>query len=428
MNTWRQKLGLRLLAPPTRRQITTAAKWWITGIVVAQAGAIASVITADWLRRRRQSEPDSFLTAPPRSVRVAASEVTTYTDAHALYDAMLAAIRQAKNRVYFETYIWKSDQWGQAFKDELLAAARRGVDVRIIYDALGNLVVDPRFFRFPRLRKLQVLRIPVFNRGMLSFSPRHFGRDHRKILVVDSTTGFVGGYNIGGLYRETWRDTHVQITGPSVWELDNAFTDFWNLYRNNKHTPLPDRGAREWDARIRVAQNSPAKLLFPVRGLYIDACDRAVERIWITQAYFIPDQEIMGSLIAAARRGVDVKVLIPEISNHVVADWVARAHFTRLLESGVEIWLYQGAMIHAKTATVDGRWATVGTANIDRLSLTGNHEINLEFVSKRYASVMEGVFRRDLSQSRRLTWSEWQERPYLHRLGERLLRPLAPLM
>ncbi|WP_371173915.1 phospholipase D-like domain-containing protein [Buchananella felis] len=428
MTSWRYRLARKLLTPPSPRTITRAAKWWIGSIAAAQAVTLATVMINDHLRKRRKFTADSFLTGPPEATSVAGNCVTTYTDARALYEAMLASIRAAKHHIYFETYIWKSDEWGEQFKHELIQAAKRGVDVRIIYDAFGNWVVDPRLFAFPKMANLHVLRFPTFNWGMLSLSLRHFGRDHRKILVVDGVDGYTGGYNIGSLYHAEWRDTHVRVQGEGAWELENAFVDFWNEHRRGKLPALPDAGARSWNARIRAAQNTPTKWLFPVRGLYIDACERATDRVWITQAYFIPDQEILDALIAAARRGVDVKVLVPEISNHVVADWVARSHYSRLLEAGVELWLYRGAMIHAKTATVDGRWSTIGTANIDRLSLRGNYEVNLEFFDYGQAQNMEAVFLRDLSQSRRLTLEEWDNRPLIHRVGERLLRPFAPLI
>src|SRR5699024_7311666 len=143
---------------------------------------------------------------------------------------------------------------------------------------------------------------------------------------------------------------------------------------------------RSWDSRIQAARNSPSSLLFPVRGAYINAMDRARHHVYLTQGYFIPDTEFLGAMLAAARRGVDVRVLIPEVSNHVLADWVARSYYERLLRGGVTLWLYQSAMVHAKTGTVDGRWTTIGTTNIDRMSMQGNFEINLEIYDRDLAT------------------------------------------
>lgn len=393
-------------------------------VAIAQAITIIVIGTVDQIRKRRQPGGfRGFPVTPPTTVTVANNTLTTYTDGYALYDDMITAIDQADEYVYFETYLWKNDKIGQAFKNALIAAAARGVEVYIVYDSFGNTVVNPLFYLFPRMPSLHVLRFPVFRPELFAFGIRGLGVDHRKLLVVDGVTGFVGGYNIGKLYAQTWRDTHLRIVGPSVWELDSSFASFWNTFKKSRHPGLPDQGARQWEARIRSVANTPHRLLFPIRGLYLDVLDRATKRIWITQAYFIPDKEIMQGLIRAARRGVDVKILIPERSNHVIADWVSRVYYSKLLDAGVELWLYQHAMIHAKTATIDGRWTTIGTANIDRLSMTGNFEINLEVYSNEQAQCMENIFRKDLTTSRRLTKEEWHRRNIFARIAEQLLAP-----
>jgi len=238
----------------------------------------------------------------------------------------------------------------------------------------------------------------------------------------------VGGYNIGSLYAKHWRDTHLRITGQSVWELRNAFVDFWNRWRTDDLPVLKDIGSPHWLPNLRAARNAPSQLVFPIRNLYLDAIDRACTHVLITQAYFIPDRDILGALLNASARGVDVRVLVPERSNHVVADWLARGHYATLLAGGVRIFLYTGAMIHAKTATIDGRWSTVGTANIDRLSLTGNYEVNIEMVDPDVAGQLEDVFHMDLTNARELTLDDWELRPALNKVGERVLSPLRPLL
>lgn len=410
------------------RRARSAARWWVLGTVAAHGAAIATVLTVDRMRKRRYPPGGEFPRTPPRSVPVADSEVTVFTYGQHVYDAMLASIREAQHTIYFETFIWKSDEIGQAFKDELVAAAERGVDVYIVVDTWGNLVVDPRFKRMPDLPRLHTLWFPLIRPGLVTLNPRKTGRDHRKILVVDSAVGYVGGYNIGSLYATMWRDTHVRVAGPSVWELEDAFVDFWNEHRRRKHPQLPDRGAAAWEPRIRAAENAPSRLLFPVRGLYLEAIDRAEHHVYITQAYFIPDREILAALIAAAKRGVDVRVLVPKVSNHVLADWAARSYYAQLLEAGVTLWLFHGAMVHAKTMTVDGRWSTIGTANIDRMSMTGNFEVNLEFYDDGLAEHMERVFATDLTNCTELTLEQWNRRGHLTRVLEYLIRPLGPLM
>ena len=275
---------------------------------------------------------------------------------------------------------------------------------------------------------LHVRKFPTLRSGFFTLNIRRTGQDHRKILVVDGNVGFVGGYNIGDPFANEWRDTHVRITGEAVWELENGFVDFWNHFRPVASPFLPDQGARAWSADVTAQFNLPHSLLYPIRGMYIDAIERATDRVLITTAYFIPDHEVLVSLIAAARRGVRVQVLIPEFSNHIMADWVARPYYGELLREGVEIWLYQHAMVHSKTMTVDGRWSTIGTANIDRLSMRGNYEVCLQFYSRELAARMEEIFANDLTTARRLTIDEWEKRSWLTRVGEVLLGPFEPLV
>jgi cardiolipin synthase len=341
---------------------------------------------------------------------------------------MLAAIDSAEQRILFETYIWKGDDMGERFKQALSRAAGRGVEVYAVYDGFANLVVSPLFKRFgPRLK---VLEYPVYNAGWRFFDLRRYGRDHRKILVVDDRVGFVGGYNIGAAFATEWRDTHVRITGPGVWDLSRAFADFWNLNRRPRHgvRPLLLETAADWEPRIRVHRNVPRLWMFPIRAMYMEAISRASNHIWMTHAYFIPDTDFVDAIKQAAGRGVDVRILLPATSNHVVADWLSRGYYGEMLAAGVRIFRFQGAMVHAKTSTIDGRWSTVGTANIDRLSMTGNYEINVELIDPAFAAEMEKIYETDLSNSVELTPSTWAERGIHKKFTELVLAPLRPLL
>ncbi|MGH3383320.1 MAG: phospholipase D-like domain-containing protein [Nocardioidaceae bacterium] len=390
-----------------------------------QAVTIAVISVIDAVRKRHRPQ-SAFPRSEPADAKIGDDRVTVYAYGEDLYADMLAAIRAARRRVLFESFIWKGDAVGQAFKDALVEAADRGVQVYVIYDGFANLVVPGRFKRFPD--SLQVLEYPVFAPGWRFFDFRRYGRDHRKILVVDDEVGFVGGYNIGALYATQWRDTHVRVDGPSAWGLKNAFVDFWNLHRQAHHPVLRDVGASVWEARIRVHRNIPRQQVFPIRGMYLEAIDRAQHHIYLTQAYFIPDSEILGSLLAAARRGVDVRLLVPAVSNHVVADWLSRGFYSTLLRGGVRILLYENAMVHAKTTTIDGQWSTIGTANIDRLSLTGNYEVNAEFYSPELARQLEAVFAADSANTSELSPADWAERPVVAKFSETVLAPLRPLL
>ena len=339
---------------------------------------------------------------------------------------MLDAIRHARQQIVFETFIWKDDAVGQQFKQELHRATQRGVGVYLIFDGFANLVVPRRFKRFPP--PLHVLEYPLVSWPWHPLHLRSYARDHRKIMVVDGETAFVGGYNIGARYATDWRDTHVRVTGPSAWELENAFVDFWNAHRGRRLPAIPDRGTRTWEPRINVHRNDPPMLMFPIRSIYLEAIDRAQHHIYLTHAYFIPDRIILRGLLDAAARSVDVRVLLPATSNHIVADWLARGFYARCLRGGIRLLLYQDAMVHAKTATIDGIWSTIGTANLDRLSMVGNFEVNMEVYDATLAQQMERIFANDASNTRELTLAEWQRRPVLEKLAETILLPLRPFL
>jgi cardiolipin synthase len=414
------------LSRRTRRRVRRGLRRGAFGLLAAQALAVIVLTGVDSWRKRLRPRNVTFPRSDTESMSVGRSTATVYAFGTALYDDMLDAIRGAQRSVFFESFIVKNDEVGQAFKQALIEAADRGVDVFVIYDGFANLVVRPRFFAFGP--KVQVMRYPAFKPGMLLLNVRKSGRDHRKLLIVDGEQGFVGGYNIGSAYATQWRDTHLRLSGPAAWDLENAFIDFWNSHRTAGQPELPQHGAEQWESRLRVHRNVPAQLVYPIRGMYLEAIDRARERILITQPYFIPDREIVTALLAAARRGVKVRVLMPASSNHVVADWLSYGFFTRLLAGGIELWRYEHAMIHAKTMTVDGHWSTIGTANIDRLSLSGNYEVNVEIFDPALASHLETVFATDQTNSTRLSVDTWKARPALARAVERLLAPLAPLL
>ena len=380
--------------------------------------------------RRRGKKPPPFPISRPESVEIGDGTVTTYTYGQDLFDAMLDAIAGARSQILLETYIWKGDEVGERFKQAMVDAAARGVDVYVIFDSFANLTVAPSFKRFPP--EVKVLRYPVYAAGVRFWDLRRYGRDHRKILVVDDEVGFVGGYNIGQAYATEWRDTHVRITGPGVWDLKRTFADFWNLNRRRRirpsERPLLLETSSQWEPRIRFHRNVPRLWTFPIRAMYLEAINRATDRIWLTQAYFIPDQDFVDALRDAARRGVDVRLLIPHKSNHIVADWISRGYFSQLLASGVRIFRFRDAMVHAKTATIDGSWSTVGTANVDRLSLQGNYEINVEIIDPGMARTMEDIFRLDESHSLELTRVEWEARDLHRKFTEHVLHPLRPLL
>ena len=395
----------------------------LLAFLAVQGITLAALTVVDY-RRKRNRVPARFPKVPPRSVTAGDSEVTVYTYGEDLYADMLDAIRQAKSRIFFETFIWKADAVGQAFKTALIEAADRGVKVYVVYDQFANLVVPQSFFKLPR--NIAVRRHPLIA-SPLRF-PRNSGRDHRKLLVVDDLVAFLGGYNIGSLYATDWRDTHARLTGDIVWDVQNAFIDYWNMFTGRRRASLPNFGTRSWQPNIKIHRNIPRHMVYPIRGMYLEAFDRAAHHIYLTHAYLIPDEDMLRALVEAAARGVDVRIIVPAESNHILADWLARGLYGYLLRNGIRLFLYQGAMVHAKTATIDGQWSTIGTANIDRLSLLGNYEINLEVFNADVARQMEDIFRVDSTNTIELTLATWERRHAMVKFSEMVLTPLRPLL
>ncbi|MGH3086123.1 MAG: phospholipase D-like domain-containing protein [Rubrobacteraceae bacterium] len=408
-----RKLGLRLLL----------------ALTALQAALVAILVAMAQIRKRREGPREGFPweEQPEVELESGGDWIQLYPYGVNLYEAMLEEIENAESHVYVGTFIWKGDEVGRRFVEALARKAREGVRVCVIFDGLANFLVVPASFkRFPK--EINTLHFrPLWGPANMA-NPRNIFRYHRHIMAVDGRVAFLGGYNIGSLYEAGWRDTHVRVRGAEAREVENDFVDFWNAHRHDEHPVLEMARDRAWNPLTAFRRNDPYMRIFPIRAMYLEAIDRASKHIYLTHAYFVPDRAMRAGLIEAVKRGVDVQVLVPEESNHVTADWLARRHFHELLSNGVRILRYKHIMIHSKTATIDGVWSTVGTANIDRLSLLGNYEVNLEAYSERFAAQMERMFELDKTNAEELTLEEWENRPLPAKIVERTLASLSPLV
>ncbi len=371
-------------------------------------------------QRKRYLPQGGFPHTRLEEVPVGQNGLQLYDYGRDLYDDMLAAIDSAQESIYLESYIWKDDAVGRAFKEHLACKAEQGVAVYVIFDWFANLVVPRKFKVFPP--RIHTLQYQAIRYPWHILDPRRYALDHRKLLVVDGKIGFIGGYNLGETYATSWRDTHLRIRGPAAADLAQSFVDFWN-----QHAPpyerITRRYPRSFNPLINVRGTSALRLMFPIRDMYIEAIDRAQKFIYLTNAYFVPDSILLDALKAAAQRGVDVQILVPWMSNHIIADWLSRSHFSECLKAGIRVFGYRH-MLHAKTCTIDGQWSTIGTANLDRLSSIGNYEINVEVYNDALARQMEVLFKYDKTNARELLLEDWERRPWYVRLSERLLAPL----
>ncbi len=401
----------------------------VAAVFAVQAAVVAVLVTVAELRKRRDTRPEGFPWEAHPEVSLESKEVwfKVFPQGEELFEAMLDEIEKAEREIFIETFIWKSDEVGKRFVEALARKAREGVQVYAIFDGLANfLVVPPEFKRFPR--EIHTLHFRPLSTPTSYVDPRTIFRDHRKILCVDGQVAFLGGFNLGSLYAsDNWRDTHLRIRGTEVLEVENAFVDFWNAHRTADLPRIDPKRRRAWNSDAVLHRNDPFMRIFPIRAMYLEAMDRSTRRIYLTSAYFLPDRALRAGLIEAAARGVDVQILLPRDSNHPTVDWLSRRHWYELLYNGVRIFAYENIMIHSKTATIDGVWSTIGTANIDRLSLMQNYEINLEVYDRRLADQMERVFELDKTNATELTLENWTRRPILAKIAERAISSLEPL-
>lgn len=408
-----------------RSSITTLSRLGLALIFALQViTASILLITAALRKQRKQTFPHlSFDESPLNENRL-----KLYCYGHELYADMLTAIDQARETIYLESYIWKDDEAGWEFKKHLARKAAEGVEVYVIFDGFGNLVV-PQTFKTSFHPHIHVFEYQNMHRIWHLFDPRHYSLNHRKLLIVDGHTSFIGGYNIGSLYADFWRDTHLRICGPSSAEMAQSFIDFWNRFCvDRKENTIQRHYPRTFTPFITLHSNDAFRLVFPIRDMYIEAISRAEKRILLTNAYFIPDRFLLSALKSAAQRGVDVRILVPWQSNHILADWISHSYYSDCLQAGIRILGYRHAMLHAKTCTIDGQWSTIGTANLDRLSSIGNYEINVEIYSADFARQMEELFACDTNDVFEVTLPEWQQRPWYAKLSEKILKPLRFVM
>jgi len=365
------------------------------------------------------------------------NKVTLLFDGPATMREMMAAARAARATINLETYIFDRDPIGLQFAELLMEKRRQGVVVNIIADGVGTLATPREFFDRMRAAGVNVL---IFNPVDPTKRPGNWqlnNRDHRKIMVVDGRIGFTGGINISETYANSslfrsrkkphtvnaeqvgWRDTHIRIEGPAVAALQYAFIDNWVRQEAGE---LPEaeyfpRLAPVGDKVMRVLATTPDRDSEIYKSLMV-AMNEAKRSIHITSAYFVPDQQIVDSLVAAAKRGVDVKLVLPGVSDHDFIKYAGQAFYDQLLAGGVKIYQLQVAVLHAKTAVIDGIWSTIGSANIDRRSFIHNYELNVVVLDPAFGKDMENAFNEDLRSSKQVTLEQWRDRPWMDRIRE----------
>ena len=381
---------------------------------------------------------------------VVGNKVELLLDGPATYASMFAAVNAARDTINLETYILEPDEIGQSLVDALLVKQRTGVQVNLIYDSVGSLSTPKEFFQ------------PLVDAGahVLEYNPvdprkarKDWAlneRDHRKLLVVDGKIAYVGGINISSVYSSgsfgspfarsrkaphtqagpTWRDTHLRIEGPVVADFQKLFMSTWERQKGDAlsgpayYPQLSNKGPEV----VRAIGSSPEDPYSLMYVTLISAINSAESQVYLTNAYFLPDPQLLAALKGAAARGVDVRLLLPGKSDSDLVLNASRSFYQELLSSGVKVYERQDALLHSKTAMIDGVWSTVGSTNLDWRSRLNNQEIDAVILGQDFGSRMQAMFDQDLQASRQITLDDWENRSLLSRLKEAGARLWARLL
>ncbi|WP_313430186.1 cardiolipin synthase [Siminovitchia terrae] len=363
------------------------------------------------------------------------NKVDIFTDGNEKFHSLMDDIRRAKNHIHLVYYIMRNDKLGNELLTLLVEKAKEGVEVRVLYDAMGSRRLPRKFFR------------PLLDAGgrVSAFFPAivpHLNlqvnyRNHRKLVIIDGTVGYIGGFNIGdeylGLNKKFgyWRDTHLRIFGKAVFAMQTRFILDWNQASSNKIS-YEDRLFPEMkpigDTDVQIVSSGPDSEWEQIKYGYIKLINSAKDYILIQTPYFIPDSSVLDALKIAVLSGVDVRLMIPNKPDHIFVYWATYSYVGDLLKTGAKVFLYENGFIHAKTMIADGKIASVGTANIDMRSFRLNFEVNAFLYDQELVQELVDIFNEDVSLSRELTFKQYLKRPKIIRFKESVSRLLSPIL
>ncbi|WP_369988835.1 cardiolipin synthase [Pseudomonas xanthosomatis] len=400
--------------------------------------AMANLNWRPWVEEAltaRESDSYAALRAMPKLGRMpclANNEVKLLINGQATFEAIFAAIEQARDTVLVQFFIIHDDALGQQLQQLLLRKAADGVRVFVLYDRVGSHALPARYSQVLRDGGVQIqafaTRRGLFNRFQVNF------RNHRKIVVVDGLTGFLGGHNVGDEYvgghpqLSPWRDTHVQVSGPVLACLQESFAEDW--YWATRELPpliLPDTYPED-GVLCQALATGPADPQETCSLFFVEAIHSASHRVWITSPYFIPDEAVFAALRLAVLRGVDVRILIPSRPDHRIVYAASSLFAFEAVRAGVRMFRYQPGFLHQKVVLVDDEVSAIGSANLDNRSFRLNFEITLLTVDRAFADQVEQMLLQDFEQAREITAEDSRDTHRLQQLGMRIARLISPIL
>ncbi|HEY4322532.1 MAG TPA: cardiolipin synthase [Mucilaginibacter sp.] len=365
------------------------------------------------------------------------NEVKLLLNGENKFPEVLQALKNAQHHIHIQYYIFENDNIGNQIKDILIQKAAKGVKVRFIYDDFGSRSIRKKFA--DELNEAGVETYPFYKILFIALSNRTNYRNHRKIIVIDGCTGFVGGINVSDKYingidkkQLYWRDTHVMITGPGAYYLQYLFICDWN-FCCGKNLKLQDdffcsTKSKDGNAIVQIAASGPDSDTPTIMFSLMETIGMAQNEILITSPYFIPGESILDALSVAALSGVKIKLLVPDKSDSALINAAARSYYGEMLDAGAEIYLYKKGFVHAKTLVADGQLAIIGTANMDNRSFELNFEVNSMIYDTKIAIQLRDAFFEDIKDAVKINPNTWRKRSLFKQLPEKLCRLLSPLL
>lgn len=359
------------------------------------------------------------------------NQVKIFSSGAEKFEALKADLLAARKSIHLQYYIFENDTIGHEIADILKKKAAEGVKVRVIYDHVGSFHVASDFFK--SLRNAGVEAYPFFKVTFVALGSKVNWRNHRKIVVIDGSIGYIGGMNIadryinGGKRFDIWRDCHLRIQGPAIAALHYSFARDWNFMGLELLEDSPN-GNPSGKIGIQTVTGGPMNQWNTLGQIFLHAIANAKKRIWIQTPYFLPPDYLVKALQNASLSGVDVRIMLPRRSDSRMLSYASRSYFTECLRAGIKFYLFEAGMLHSKVMIIDHDIATVGSTNFDFRSFEHNFEGNLILYSEEFNEQMREVFLEDQKKSTRMTVDIWRRRPLRQKLTESVLRLLAPIL
>lgn len=365
-----------------------------------------------------------------------------FTNGPEKFEALKRDLRQARKSIYLQYYIFKDDKLGQEIADILMAKAAEGVEVKVIYDHVGSFSASRKFF--DRMNAANVETHPFFQVTFPQFANRVNWRNHRKIVIIDNTIGYIGGMNIADRYlgaraeshhktgkkAPVWRDTHLRLEGDIVDSLLYSFSIDWNFMKNDilLRAEPEQRHSEENETGMQLITSGPTEPWDNLELTFLKAIAGAKKCVYIQTPYFLPTDSLLRALEAAALANVDVRIMLPVKSDSRMLGYASFSYITQCLKAGIKVYLYLPGMLHSKVMIIDDSFVTTGSVNFDFRSFENNFEGNVLIYDKTLNRQMKDIFFADIADCRKVTLTDWRRRPRLMRSLESVLRLLAPIL